>query len=141
MHHYRKTIKQYRATRAKNAATKSCPFCDRATLENALYETELSYVVRNVTEYDLWEAHEVAEHLMVIPKRHTESLQDMSTEERLDMLDIAAQYEVEGYNVYARGVGATTRSVEHQHTHLIKIKDRYPRVVLHVQKPYFLIRL
>lgn len=140
MHHYRKTVKQYRATKAKNEASKKCPFCVEATIEKSLYETDLSYVIRNITEYDLWESHEVVDHLMIIPKRHVESLVAMDDNERLDTMRIAAHYEAEGYNVYARGVGSATRSVAHQHTHLIKISDKNPRVVLHVKKPYFLLR-
>lgn len=140
MHHYRKTIKQYMATKAKNEALKQCPFCVSETIEKCLYETDLSYVVRNITEYDLWESHEVVDHLMIIPKRHVENFVSMSDNERLDVMRIAAHYEADGYNVYARGVGSATRSVKHQHTHLIKINDKDPRLVLHVKKPYFLFR-
>ena len=97
-------------------------------------------VVPNRVSYDVFEGRRVVDHLLIIPKRHVETIKNFTKQEKLDMVDIAGAYESKGYNVYARGVGSLTRSVGHQHTHLIKIKnDRMPRILLYIRKPYLLI--
>jgi ATP adenylyltransferase len=136
MHHYRKTVKKYHRRRVQH-----CPFCDSATLAKAIKETPHSYIVPNLTQYDLWEMHDVTDHLLVIPKRHVKSLQELNKQERLDIVDLASDYEAEGYNVYARGVAFATRSVEHQHTHLIKAANKKPRMAFYLRKPYVVIKL
>ena len=116
MNHYRKTIKKYK----KNQKNEGCPFCSQTTIDNAVFENDLVYVVPNLTQYDLWELHDVENNLMVIPKRHVESLSELTDKERLAVMEQAAKYEAQGYSVYARGVGFAKRSLKHQHTHLIK---------------------
>jgi diadenosine tetraphosphate (Ap4A) HIT family hydrolase len=137
MHHYRKTIKKYR----ERQNLQDCPFCAAATQAKAVKETLHSYIVPNLTQYDLWELHEVTDHLLVIPKRHVKSLQELSDEERLDIMNLAAEYDSQGYSMYARGVDFATRSVEHQHTHLIKASNKRPRLALFLRKPYIVIKL
>jgi diadenosine tetraphosphate (Ap4A) HIT family hydrolase len=107
----------------------------------SVFETEFSYVIPNKIEYDLWESHRVLEHHMVLPKRHAESISEMNDQERQDMLQIIADYEAKGFNIYARGVGGPTRSIAHQHTHLIRIQPDRPKLIVHIKKPHFLIRL
>ena len=97
-------------------------------------------LVPNRVSYDVFEGRRVLDHLLIIPKRHLETLKDFTKEEKLDMMDIASEYEAKGYNVYARGVGSLTRSVKHQHTHLIKIKNNKPaKFILYIRRPYLLI--
>ena len=136
MNHYRKTIKKYRA-RQRSAG---CPFCDQATIAEDVHETNLVYVVPNLTQYDLWELHDVTDHLLVIPKRHVKSLSELTDAERLAIMNIIARYEAQGYNVYARGVNFVKKSVEHQHTHLIKVSNKKPRMSFFLQKPYLLFK-
>ena len=136
MNHYRKTTKKY----FERQKAKSCPFCNEATLANAVKETSSMYIVPNLTQYDLWELHDVSEHLLVVPKRHVRSLQELTKKERLEIIDSIAEYEAQNYNVYARGVGFVGKSVEHQHTHLIKVDNKRPRVALFLRKPYFLLK-
>lgn len=136
MHHYRTTLQRYNVHLPRGA----CPFCDAATLANAIYEDDTVYIVPNITQYDLWEMHDVEDHLLVIPKRHVESLASMTIDEHVAVMSQAARYEQEGYNVYARGVGFVTRSVPHQHTHLIKASNKHPRAAFFLQKPYVLIK-
>ncbi len=136
MHHYRKTIKKYLERRK----VPECPFCDSATLAKAVRETDAAYVVPNLTKYDIWEGHDVLDHLLVVPKRHVKSIRELTEAERLEIIDIIADYEDQNYSAYARGVGSATRSVEHQHTHLIKLHPKGPRLTLYLHKPYFLIK-
>ena len=136
MNHYRKTIKKYRARKQ----LESCPFCEEETKSAAVFEDEYIYVVPNLTQYDLWESHNVEEHLLIVPKRHVETLAELSQSERLAVMNQAAIYEANGYSIYARGVGFVKRSVRHQHTHLIKVNNKKPRFVVFLRWPYYLIK-
>lgn len=136
MHHYRKTIKKYHAR--QNAS--ECPFCAVATRAEAVQETSTTYIVPNLTHYDVWEGHDVLDHLIVVPKRHVKSMKELTEAERLEIVDLIADYEERDYSAYARGVGTVTRSVEHQHTHLIKTSHKRPRFAMFIHKPYFLIK-
>jgi hypothetical protein len=55
-------------------------------------------------------------------------------------MDQVAKYEAKGYSVYARGVGFVKRSVKHQHTHLIKVTNKKPKIALFLQSPYYLLK-
>lgn len=136
MNHYRKTIKKYR----ERQKTEGCPFCSEATLAGAIKETPHAYIIPNLTQYDLWELHDVTDHMLVIPKRHVKSLLELTEKERLEIMDIVANYEAQNYNVYARGVDFVKKSVGHQHTHLIKASNKKPRISLFLQKPYLLFK-
>jgi diadenosine tetraphosphate (Ap4A) HIT family hydrolase len=136
MNHYRKTMQKYKSRQR----TSTCPFCDVKTVAEAVFENELVYIVPNITKYDVWELHDVTDHLLIVPKRHVETLDSLTTTERLAVMDQAAAYEAKGYNVYARGVGFTKRSVKHQHTHLIKVTNKKPKVALFLQNPYLLLK-
>lgn len=118
-----------------------CPFCDeKSQTGKVIYENNSIYVIPNLTKYDLWEMVDVTDHLLVIPKRHVTALSQLSKAERLDIMNTCADYEEKGYSVYARGVGFIKRSVEHQHTHLIKTKNVKARLMLFMKRPYILIK-
>jgi diadenosine tetraphosphate (Ap4A) HIT family hydrolase len=89
----------------------------------------------------MFEGQRVEDHLMVIPKRHAETVGEFTDREILDQMKIAGKYEMNGYDIYARGVGNISRTVKHQHTHLIKgdNKSKWPRFLLFIDKPYTLI--
>lgn len=136
MNHYRKTIHKYK----RRQRSEGCPFCSPDTVSSAIFENDLIYIVPNLTQYDLWELHDVEDHLLIIPKRHVETLGELSSPERLAVMDQAAGYEAKGYSIYARGVGFVKRSVEHQHTHLIKVTNKKPKIAIFLQSPYFLLK-
>jgi len=99
------------------------------------------FVLPNRVSYDVFEGRKVTDHLMIIPKRHVEKFEDFTDEEALEFVRMSAKYEADGYNVYARGMGNVSRSVLHQHTHLIKTDANRTRAIFFVRKPYFLIKL
>jgi diadenosine tetraphosphate (Ap4A) HIT family hydrolase len=136
VNHYRKTIRAYK----KRQKRQDCPFCNADTIAEAVFEDEFIYIVPNLTKYDLWELHNVTDHLLIIPKRHVEALAELDSKERLAVMDAAADYESKGYNIYARGVGFIKRSVKHQHTHLIKVENTKPKFAVFVQRPYYLLK-
>lgn len=98
-------------------------------------------VVPNRVSYDVFEGRTVTEHQMIIPRRHLELLEDFTDEEALEMFRLTAKYEQLGYNVYARGKDSVTRSVKHQHTHLIKTTNKVNEFLFYIRRPYFLIKL
>ncbi|MNR44739.1 hypothetical protein D3C85_1635170 [compost metagenome] len=87
----------------------------------------------------MFEGRRVTDHVMVIPKEHRRGFGDFTPEERNDAMLLIGHYETLGYNVYARGVDSPSRSVEHQHTHLIKLQDKASKVIVYTKKPYVLI--
>jgi diadenosine tetraphosphate (Ap4A) HIT family hydrolase len=96
-------------------------------------------IVRNKFPYELWDFGEVADHLMLIPKRHVHSLVEMSDAEKLDYINMLGEWEEKGYNVYARtDLNKIAKSVAHQHTHLIKTTGTRRKFVIYANKPYFL---
>jgi diadenosine tetraphosphate (Ap4A) HIT family hydrolase len=98
--------------------------------------------MRSNFAYDLWEFRDVLEHLLIAPKRHVESLLELTPEERADIMEIAARYEADHYDIYARGVASITRTVpKHQHTHLIKSADKPSKLAVYVTKPHFLFKV
>lgn len=93
----------------------------------------------NRTYYDVFEGLKVKDHLMIVPKRHVESIDDFTKDEKLEAMDIMGSYEKQGYGMYARGLGNAHRSVQHQHTHLIKLDHTRPRFILYLSWPYLLL--
>ena len=139
MFRYRKSTKNYKNT-AKQAG---CPFCqpslkDRHIVEEAKY----CFVTKNDFPYDVWEMQKVSEHLMIVPKKHVGSLSQLSSAERLEIIDTIAKYEALDYNIYSRSVNNNVRTVPlHQHTHLIKKTGKPAKLILATQKPYFLLKI
>lgn len=138
MYHYRKKFKQYKSY----PKTIECQFCGPEMSGRQLSDRlQHAWLVKNRTFYDIWEMQDVEDHLMVIPKRHVTQLSELNTDERLEIMQVLADYEVMGYNIYARGVASNRRSQHHQHTHLIKIKNKTPKFLIHIRKPYFLWKI
>jgi len=137
MHHFRATIKLYRK---RKKAGQGCPFCDRQQISKIVRETEHFLVIENLTKYDVFEFREVLEHLMIVPKRHVEDLSLLSRDEKVELIDLIADYEAKDFNVYARSARSVSRSIAHQHTHLIRTGTKLPRFALYNVKPYMLIK-
>lgn len=97
---------------------KGCPFCDGKN-NKVIKESEKSYVT-----YSLWPYH--THHLLVIPKRHVESLQDLTAEERED-IDIMQEKALEalkqlGYasiTQLVREGNVVNKTINHVHFHTI----------------------
>lgn len=137
MYHYRKSRNEY----ARYPKPKDCPFCDaQETGQRILRETEHALVIPNRTFYDVWETRSVLDHLLVIPKRHVKSLSELSDAEKLDIVTLIGDYEKGDYSMYARAGTSVTRSVGHQHTHLIKTDAKMAKFYLHIKKPYLTVK-
>jgi ATP adenylyltransferase len=116
-----------------------CDFCQPETNSAGIVEeSEYCYVIKNRSFYTQWEMSKVIDHLMVIPKRHVLSLSHLKTEEMTDIMTVIARYEGDHYDVFARSPGSKTRSVPHQHTHLIKTDHKPARGMFSWRRPYIL---
>lgn len=137
MYHYRNTRKKY----AAHPKPVTCDFCNPDDMKpRIVFESSHCFVIPNRVFYDVWELRDVIDHLMVIPKVHAMTLQELSSEAKLDLINVISKYESEDYNIYARTPNSATRSVVHQHTHLIKTKNEFSNGALMLKKPYLLFK-
>ncbi len=125
----------------QNDQYKDCVFCsqDPNRLSKVLEDHKDYYVIENMFPYDVWDGCDIEEHLMIIPKQHTDSLARLSQKSRHVLIDAIAQYEDKGYSIYARSAGDITKSIVHQHTHLIKLGKWRKKFVLYLRKPHLLL--
>lgn len=135
MFHYRATHNRYK----NYPKPTECPFCKNINQERIIDQTEHHLIVPNRVMYDVWELRRVTEHYMIIPRRHVRSLNELTEAEQLDHVQLMARYEVQGFNIYARSAGSFQRSVEHQHTHLIKTKQKQAHGSLILRTPYVMV--
>lgn len=114
-----------------------CAFCNISGSSNQLVEaTKHFQVITNLFPYSVWDSQDVADHLMVTPKAHTDSLADMTAGQKVEYVDLIEKYESQGYNIYSRAPGSVIKSILHQHTHLIKTEGNPKKFVLLLDKPY-----
>lgn len=118
---------------------KQCPFCALPP-EQIIYEGKFVLIIENLFPYQFWDFMKVTKHLMVVPKRHIESIRELNQSERKELIDVLADYQDQGYNMYGREHGNVIKSVPHQHTHLIKCDTKTAKFFLYLRKPYMFIR-
>ena len=117
-----------------------CNFCNLVESDDnqIIEQTKHHTIIKNQFSYDLWDGCGVTEHLLIIPKRHVTSLAELYKDELADYLNQVVRFEAKNYSVYARAPGNGTKSVAHQHTHLIKIDNKPRKFLVYLSKPYFL---
>jgi diadenosine tetraphosphate (Ap4A) HIT family hydrolase len=131
-----KSYKKYLKTAQRN----TCAFCVIKKNNHQLVTTTSHFkIITNIFPYSLWDGQKVISHLMITPKRHTDSLSNMKPDEKVEYVDLIEQYEYQGYNIYARAPSSSVKSIIHQHTHLIKTDGKTRRFVFLIRKPYFRI--
>lgn len=117
---------------------RDCPFCDVQPNEDRYVEESSTLtVIRNRFPYSIWDGQGVIDHLMITPKIHTNSLNDLSDEGAREFIRLVNKYEADGYNVYARAPASTAKSIYHQHTHLIKVDGKTRRLMFVLQRPFY----
>lgn len=135
----RKEEKLYKRYR-KKLGTGVCQFCAVGKEDTHYLRASRSFkIIRNIFAYSIWDGQRVVDHLLVIPKKHVDSLGDLSASEASELLKIFNEYEKEGYNVYARAPTSAIKSVIHQHTHLIKTAGAPKKFIFLLRKPYIRI--
>lgn len=132
MYRSQKVAKKYRH---KHDQPQVCPFC-QLDGRPVHHDGVTSMVVPNNYPYAFWDNRAVVEHLMLVPKRHVASFDELRADEKLEIMDLLARYEAAGYNIYWRSQGNSSRSVPHQHTHLIKVNNKPVHWVFYCRRPY-----
>lgn len=131
----RKTQKRYYQHVSQKQPDAPCEFCllhigDGQVLE----DRETFWLVKNIFPYTIWDNFYVDEHLMVIPKRHVDSIGSFTDKELKAYGKLLAQYEDDGYSVYGRAANNSAKSVAHQHTHLIKVSNRRVKTLIFLDR-------
>lgn len=116
----------------------SCDFCnlEKDSTDQIIEVSRNFLVVKNIFSYDTWDGFGVADHLMIVPRRHIIGLTELTKIERSEFMDIVAKYETQGYSLYARAPDNKTKSIAHQHTHLIKADNKRKRWMFHIRQPH-----
>ena len=140
MHHFRKNYARYKALNAADKTKKfACGLCKNIAPESIVETGKSMRVVKNRIAYDLFDGlPTTGEHLLIIPRRHVTLFEEFTDAEKLEHMDLIAQYEKQGYSVYARSHSNIHRSQPHQHTHLIKVADKQLKFLVVIKKPYLL---
>jgi diadenosine tetraphosphate (Ap4A) HIT family hydrolase len=122
---------------AQNKQT-TCVFCDelKQNSEHIIQVTKHFFVLRNKFPYTLWDSQRVSDHLMLIPKKHTDKLGGLGGGAGEEFLNLIDKYEDKGYNIYARAPNSPIKAIMHHHTHLIKPTGAMQRFLLHIKRPY-----
>ena len=116
-----------------------CDFCGFGSEPaKVLNEYDNFWIVENIFGYDLWDSMTVVEHLMIVPKKHTESIGNLGAEVLAEYGQIIADYDKLGYSFYARAAGNKSKSIPHQHTHLLKFDGKRKKFYMFLKKPYIL---
>lgn len=124
----------------RNKQNDGCDFCKLVTDggDQVVSEQKHCMVIKNLFSYDIWDDCGVIEHLMIIPKKHTDSLSSLTTAERNDYWQTLTDFEDRGYSLYARAPSNGNKSVVHQHTHLIKTDNSRKKWIVHIRRPHVL---
>ena len=77
---------------------------------------------------------------MLAPIRHAGHINDFSDDEKREYLELLATFELEGYSIYSRAPVDITRSVDHFHTHLLKVGKKPIAFMLYIRKPHVVWR-
>lgn len=133
----RKEEKRYREYLASDEPRNGCQFC-AITKDSPQFvsESKSFYVIRNIFPYSHWDGQGVLDHLLLIPKKHTNTLSDLTAPEAVEYVDIIGSYERSGYDIHARGPSSNRKSVVHQHTHFIKLDRKHNAFMFYINKPY-----
>ena len=135
----RKEEKRYSSYRSK-LGSGHCDFCAiTPDLAHYVSETKSFFVIKNIFPYSQWDGQGVLDHLLLIPKKHTDTLSDLTRDAAVEFVDCISSYESRGYDIHARGPSSNRKTVVHQHTHLVKLDRKHRRFLFFLQKPYIRI--
>lgn len=135
----RKSERKYVEFRKQNAEEKdgsSCDLCKYIPGTKIVHRGKTMNITAANFPYDFWDSTGVAEHLMILPKRHVNFIHELNPSERDEYLDILSEYEQKGYCIYSRGNAVATRSRTHLHTHLILLDGKHKKIVFYIRKPH-----
>jgi diadenosine tetraphosphate (Ap4A) HIT family hydrolase len=101
-----------------------CDFCRIGDPDNTtntiVEEDEMFWVVENAYPYAIFYNDKVISHLLIVPKKHVEGIAELTAGERQMLIELISKYETEGHLFLGRSPNDSSKSMAHQHTHLIK---------------------
>lgn len=129
------TQKRYQKYVSKKPADAPCEFCEFTPNHDQVLKDEGTFwVTQNIFPYTVWDSYFVDEHLMLVPKRHVDSIGKFTEAELKVFGKVLGRYEDNGYSVYGRSATNGSKSVAHQHTHLIKVSSRRIKVLVFLDR-------
>lgn len=134
MNRNQKTELEYRQYKKENDE-KLCIFCNPPK-HQIVKESKNFWILKNDFAYAIWDYKRVTSHLMIIPKKHTNKIKDLSESNKKEYIDQLSNFENDGYNLYTRTHSNKSKSVGHFHTHLIKTIDPPFVSLTYQQEPY-----
>ncbi len=136
----RKEEQKYALHRKTKSFKTECSFCAIHPDEDQFVSQTKSFmIVKNIYPYTLWDSQGVEDHLLLIPKTHTNSLSSFDNEAALEYVKLLSEYEKAGYDISARGYKSNRKTVTHHHTHLIKLNRKTKKFIFLIRKPYIRI--
>lgn len=137
MNRSRKTELKYRHYQQNLPGPNYCQFCEVGPQDaHYIRQTNHFKIIRNLFAYSLWDEAAVADHLLILPMQHIDTLAHLTKDEAHELVQLINHYETQGYNIYARAAHSDSKSVAHQHTHLIKTHPRSKRLFFFLKRPY-----
>lgn len=130
-----KARKEYDKLQKDKNYTEKCVFCS-SNRHKILKENQHFYVTENIFPYTIWDHFGVAEHLLLVPKRHVEGVAELTDSESKSYMKLLREYEKQDYNYFARAPVNEKKTVAHQHTHLIKVDKREKNFLIYVKRPH-----
>jgi diadenosine tetraphosphate (Ap4A) HIT family hydrolase len=118
--------------------TSKCPFC-HVKPEEVIETGTYFRVFMTLFKYTYWDEQNVVDQLLLVPKQHVESLSKLPPKAAEEFMELLGKYESQGYSLYARTPDATSKTVPHQHTHLIQVTGKSKKFMFHLRRPYILI--
>lgn len=138
MYRLRKAEKHYiKQRKLHSSAGGECAFCEFTPKHKQIKKSfPHFFVARNIYPYNIWDDHEVSDHLMIVPRRHIVGIHEYSKAEKQEFADIVGEYEAKGYSLFARAPENKQKTIAHQHTHLIKLTGAPKNIQIGIKKPY-----
>ena len=104
----KETQKRYQQHVSQKPTDTPCEFCILKRDDGqVLGDAGTFWLVNNIFPYTIWDNFYVDEHLMLVPKRHVDSIGKLSSDELETYGTLLAQYEEAGYSVYGRAASNT----------------------------------
>lgn len=135
-----KAYREIKKTRTKSTGCVFCSLGDESRKDEIITDHKYFWLVKNIFAYDIWDDQGVIDHIMLVPKRHFESIGEMNNDERLEYATIIGDHDNNGYSSYARSSKNGIKSVPHQHTHLIKLDKNELTFLFYSKNPYILYK-
>lgn len=137
-----KAYKKYRTRRKKTGEHTTCIFCEKTEYQDQLVkETRHFRVLQNRFTYSFWDGKPVKDHLMLVPKVHTDELASLPAEAKEEFFRLIEHYDKQGYDFFGRAQGSSAKTIAHQHTHLIKTGGKKRKLMFYTRKPYVRVTL